>query len=166
MDDLRKISLHPENLCSIKFRRARDRSFLSAQDRTKKETYWRSSFFRENRNPAIAMNIKKLHHMILFLFTFTKVISLFILLIYYIWNYLQGAHCLIHVSLVSWIIDKFAPKWSYINHMDRFGTFLTPPFYLRGPFYWIRLMSPYVVIWTFGKSIHPPAISTWFMNDP
>ena len=43
-----------------------------------------------------------------------------------------------------------------------FWAFLTPP----PPLWTILLNKAYVVIWTFGKPPLPPAMSTWFMNDP
>ena len=50
---------------------------------------------------------------------------------------------------------------SYINHVDRFLEILDLP---PSPLLWTMLLNrTYVVIWTFGK---PPAMSTWFMNDP
>ena len=42
---------------------------------------------------------------------------------------------------------------SSLNHVDRFLVFFTP------------LPHMYLIIWTFGKTL-PPAMSTWFMNDP
>ena len=51
---------------------------------------------------------------------------------------------------------------SFINHVDRFLDIFDPP----PPLWTILLNKAYVVTWTFGKLPLPPAMSTWFMNDP
>ena len=64
------------------------------------------------------------------------------------------------------MFEFFVQKYSMLGAIHKpcgqiFGHFNPPP-----PLWTILLNKAYVVIWTLGKLPLPPAMSTWFLNDP